>query len=52
MFTQGLTVDELKKNIADALGMYSEDMRKSYEPHDMMTDEEEIVFIKKHLTYS
>ena len=32
VFTQGLTVDELKENIADAVEMYFEDMRECYEP--------------------
>jgi len=28
VFTQGLTIDELKENIADVLEMYLEDMRE------------------------
>jgi predicted RNase H-like HicB family nuclease len=44
VFTQGLTVDELRENIADALDMYLEDMREQYEPHGVMLEEEEIVF--------
>ena len=44
VFTQGLTVSELKENIADALEMYFDDMREIYEPQGVMIDEEEIVF--------
>jgi len=44
VFTQGLTVDELRENIADALDMYLEDMREQYEPHGVMLEEEEIIF--------
>ena len=44
VFTQGLTIAELKENIADALEMYFEDMRENYEPQGVMIDEEEIVF--------
>ena len=44
VFTQGLTVDELKENIADVLEMYLEDMREHYEPQGVMLEEEEIVF--------
>jgi len=44
VFTQGLTLSELKENIADALEMYFDDMRESYEPQGLMIDEEEIVF--------
>jgi predicted RNase H-like HicB family nuclease len=44
VFTQGLTISELKENIADVLEMYFEDKRESYEPQGIMLDEEEIVF--------
>ena len=44
VFTQGLTISELKENIADVLEMYFEDMRENYEPQGVMLDEEEIVF--------
>jgi len=44
VFTQGLTIDELKENIADVLEMYFEDMRENYVPQGVMLEEEEIVF--------
>ena len=44
VFTQGLTISELKENIADAIELYFEDMRENYEPQGAMLDEEEIVF--------
>jgi len=44
VFTQGLTISELKENIADAVEMYFDDMRENYEPQGVMIDEEEIVF--------
>jgi predicted RNase H-like HicB family nuclease len=44
VFTQGLTISELKENIADALELYLEDMREIYQPQGVMVDEEEIVF--------
>ena len=44
VFTQGLTISELKENIADVLEMYFEDMRENYEPQGVMLEEEEIVF--------
>ena len=44
VFTQGLTIAELKENIADVLEMYLEDMRENYVPQGIMLDEEEIVF--------
>jgi predicted RNase H-like HicB family nuclease len=44
VFTQGLTVSELKENIADVLELYLEDMRERYVPQDVMLDEEEIIF--------
>ena len=39
VFTQGLTVAELKENIADALEMYCEDMRENYQLRGAITDE-------------
>jgi predicted RNase H-like HicB family nuclease len=44
VFSQGLTVSELKKNIADVIQMYFEDMRERYNPQGVMIKEEEIVF--------
>jgi predicted RNase H-like HicB family nuclease len=44
VFTQGLTVSELKENIADVVDMYFEDMRERYIPQGVMLQEEEIVF--------
>jgi len=44
VFTQGLTISELKENIADVLELYLEDMREKYQPQGVMIDEEEIVF--------
>ena len=44
VFTQGLTISELKDNIADVLELYMEDMREKYVPQGVMLDEEEIIF--------
>ena len=44
VFTQGLTISELKENIADVLELYLEDMREKYVPQDVMLNEEEIIF--------
>ena len=44
VFTQGLTILELKDNIADVLELYMEDMREKYVPQGVMLDEEEIIF--------
>jgi len=44
VFTQGLTISDLKENIADVLEMYFEDMREKYDPQGVMINEEEIVF--------
>lgn len=44
VFTQGLTIDELKENIADALEMYLEDVRENYKPDGDMLQEEELTF--------
>ena len=45
VFTQGLTVEELKENIADALEMYLEDVRERYQPDGEMLLEEEMTFV-------
>ena len=44
VFTQGLTISELKENIADVLELYLEDVREKYVPQGVMLDEEEIIF--------
>jgi len=44
VFTQGLTISELKENIADVVDMYFEDMRERYNLQGVMLNEEEIVF--------
>ncbi len=44
VFTQGLTIDELKENITDALEMYLEDVRERYQPDGDMLQEEELTF--------
>lgn len=44
VFTQGMTVQELKENIKDALEMYLEDLRERYQPDCDMLQEEEITF--------
>ena len=44
VFTQGLTVEEVKENIMDALEMYLEDIREQYRPEGDMLQEEELVF--------
>ena len=43
VFTQGLTISELRENIADVLELYLEDVREKYVPQGVML-EEEIVF--------
>ena len=45
VFTKGLTVDELKENIADALEMYLEDVREQYQSDGEMLLQEEMTFI-------
>lgn len=45
VFTQGLTVDEIKVNINDALEMYLEDIREQYQSDGDMLQEEELVFV-------
>ncbi|MDR3183871.1 MAG: type II toxin-antitoxin system HicB family antitoxin [Prevotellaceae bacterium] len=44
VFTQGVTLAELKENIVDALEMYFEDLRENYQPCGEMINEEELVF--------
>jgi predicted RNase H-like HicB family nuclease len=44
VFTQGLTIDEVKENIADVLEMYLEDVRESYIPQGEMIEEAEMAF--------
>jgi predicted RNase H-like HicB family nuclease len=44
VFTQGLTVAEVKENIMDALSLYLEDLREDYVPVGEMIEEEELVF--------
>ena len=41
VFTQGLTIDEVKENIIDSLEMYLEDIREQYRPEGEMIQEEE-----------
>jgi hypothetical protein len=40
VFTQGLSIDEVKENIADALEMYLEDLRENYKSHPDMLNKE------------
>ena len=44
VFTQGLTLEEVKENIMDSLEMYLEDMREQYQPEGEMLQEEELIF--------
>ena len=44
VFTQGLTVEEVKENIVDALDLYLEDIREQYLPEGEMLQEEELTF--------
>lgn len=44
VFTQGLTVDEVKENILDSLDLYLEDVREQYQPNGDMIQEEELLF--------
>jgi predicted RNase H-like HicB family nuclease len=44
VFTQGITVDEVKDNIMEALEMHLEDLRECYIPVDEMIEENELVF--------
>ncbi len=44
VFTQGLTVEEVKENIFDSLELYLEDIREQYHPDGEMLQEEELTF--------
>jgi predicted RNase H-like HicB family nuclease len=44
VFTQGLTVEEVKENILDSLELYLEDTREQYHPEGEMLQEEELTF--------
>jgi len=44
VFTQGLTVEEVKENILDSLELYLEDIREQYLPEGEMLLEEELIF--------
>ena len=44
VFTQGLTLEEVKENIIDSLEMYIEDKRERYQPEGEMLQEEELIF--------
>jgi predicted RNase H-like HicB family nuclease len=45
VFTQGLTINEVKENISDVLEMYFEDLREKYEPQGEMVEVSEIINI-------
>ena len=45
VITQGITIEELRENIADALEMYLEDIREIYQPDGELVLEEEIVIL-------
>lgn len=47
VFTQGLTIEELKENISDALEIYFEDVRERYQPDGDMLQEEELTLPEK-----
>jgi predicted RNase H-like HicB family nuclease len=44
VFTQGLSIEEVKENIGDVLELYLEDIRASYHPQGEMIEESEWVF--------
>ena len=44
VFTQGLTVEDVKENILDSLELYLEDIREQYLPEGEMLQEEELTF--------
>ena len=44
VFTQGLSIEELRENITNALEMYLEDVRERYQPDGEMLLEEEMTF--------
>ena len=43
VITQGITIEELRENIADALEMYLEDIREIYQPDCEIVLEEKIL---------
>jgi predicted RNase H-like HicB family nuclease len=45
VFTQGLTIEELKENITDVLELYFEDIREQYQSDGEMLQEEELTFV-------
>jgi len=45
VFTQGLSIDEIKENIQDVLEMYLEDVREQYKPDGEMILEEELSLV-------
>ena len=45
VFTQGVTIEELKENITDALEMYLEDNRENYKPYGTIIREEKLHFV-------
>ncbi len=45
VFTQGLTVEEVKENIIDSLELYLEDVREQYLPEGEMLLEEELSIV-------
>lgn len=44
VFTQGMTVEEVKGNIIDSLELYLEDIREQYHPEGEMLREVELTF--------
>jgi predicted RNase H-like HicB family nuclease len=44
VFTQGLTIAEVKENIADALKMHLEDLRENYVSQGVLVEEAEMIF--------
>jgi predicted RNase H-like HicB family nuclease len=46
VFTQGITIEEVRENILDALELYLEDIREQYKPEGEMLQEEEILFAR------
>jgi predicted RNase H-like HicB family nuclease len=44
VFTQGVTLDELKENIGEVLEMHLEDLRESYKPEGKMLEEIEVAY--------
>ncbi len=45
VFTQGLTVEEVKESIIDSLELYLQDTREQYRPEGEMLQEEELTFV-------